>query len=179
MRNSNYVKKLVFAAMCLALCLVLPFLTMQIPEIGSALLPMHIPVLLCGFICGPWYGLLVGIVAPLLRHVIFGMPPLLTAIGMTFELAAYGLVCGLLYKALPKKNSSIYISLIAAMLIGRVIWGLAMVAIMGLTNGAFTWAAFVGGAFLNAIPGIIIQIVLIPVLVMVLDNPKVLDLGDK
>ena len=171
--KKNNVKKLVLAAMCLALCLVLPFLTMQIPEIGSALLPMHIPVLLCGFICGPWYGLLVGLVAPLLRHVLFAMPPLITAIGMTFELASYGLVCGLLYKTLPKKNSSIYISLILAMLIGRAVWGLAMIAIMGITSGAFTWAAFVGGAFLNAIPGIILQIILIPIIIMALNRARV------
>ena len=95
--SKSPVRRLTATAVCLALCLVLPFLTGQIPQIGSALCPMHLPILLAGFICGPWWALAVGAVAPLLRHVIFGMPPILTASGMTFELAAYGLFSGLLY----------------------------------------------------------------------------------
>ena len=97
--------RLVLAALFLALTLVLPFLTGQIPQIGSALCPMHFPALLCGFFCGPWYGLAVGLIAPVLRHALFGMPPILTAIAMSFEFAAYGLVSGLLYRLLPPKKS--------------------------------------------------------------------------
>ena len=169
------VRRLTAAAVCLALCLVLPFLTGQIPQIGSALCPMHIPVLLAGFICGPWWALAVGAVAPLLRHVLFGMPPILTAFAMMFELAAYGLVSGLLYWRSVRKARSIYISLLAAMIIGRVIWGIASVVIIGATGGIFTWAAFAAGAVLNAVPGILVQIVLIPVIVFALRKANVIE----
>ena len=171
---------MVLAAAFLALTYVIPFLTGQIPEIGSMLCPLHIPVLLCGFICGwPW-GLAVGFIAPLFRSFTLGMPPLFpTAVCMAFELAAYGVVTGLMHKFLPRKKPYIYASLLTAMVIGRIVWGAAMFVCMGIKGGSFTFSAFLAGAVTNAIPGIIIQIVLIPVLVMVLDNPKVLDLGDK
>ena len=169
-------RQLILAAMFLTLALALPFLTGQIPQVGSALCPMHIPVLLCGFFCGPWYALAVGLVAPLLRFALFGMPPLMpTGIAMCFELATYGFVSGLLYKLLPGKKVFTYVTLIAAMLAGRIIWGIAMVVISGVTGSAFTWSAFMAGALLNAIPGIILHIVLIPILVMALKRAKVLD----
>ncbi len=162
---------MILAAMFLAVALVLPFLTGQIPQIGSALSPMHFPVLLCGFFCGPWYGMAVGFIAPLLRFLLFGMPPIIpTGVAMCFELATYGLVAGLLYTRLPKKKSSIYISLIGAMLAGRIVWGVARVILYGLGKSEFGWEAFMAGAFVNAIPGIILQIILIPVLVMVIDK---------
>ena len=130
---------------------------------------MHIPALLCGFFCGPWYGLAVGAAAPLLRSLIYGMPPLMpTGIAMCFELAAYGFVAGLLYKLLPKKNGYIYVSLISAMLAGRVVWGIARVVLAGLTHSEFVWSAFLAGAFVNAVPGIILHILLVPTLVMAL-----------
>lgn len=176
MKDRILIRHPVFAAACLALCMVLPFLTGQIPQIGSALSPMHIPVLLAGFLCGPWWALAVGAVAPLLRFALFGMPPIFpTGAAMCFELAAYGLFAGLLYARLPKKTSSIYVSLIAAMLLGRVVWGVAMVVISGVTGSAFTWAAFMAGAFVNAIPGIIVHILLIPVIVMALRKAKLAD----
>lgn len=174
MRN-NGIKKMVLAAVCLALCMVLPLLTGQIPQIGSALSPMHIPVLLAGFLCGPWWAMAVGLVAPLLRHVTLGMPPLITAIAMSFELAAYGLFSGLLYARLPKKTSNLYVSLVAAMLAGRVVWGAAMAVISGVTGSAFTWGAFMAGAFFNAVPGIIVHILLIPVIVMALHRAGLAD----
>ena len=178
MMKKNNLLKMVFAAAFLALAYVMPFLTGQIPEIGSMLCPMHIPVLLCGFICGwPW-GLAVGLTAPLLRSLTLGMPPLFpTALCMAFELASYGAVAGLMHKLLPRKKGYIYCSLLTAMLVGRVVWGLAMFVCMGADGGAFTFAAFLTGAFTNAIPGIIAQLVLIPVLVMLFDNPKVLQLN--
>ena len=164
------VKNLVTAAVCLALCLVLPFLTGQIPQIGG---PMHIPVLLGGFLCGPWWAVAVGLSAPLLRHILFHMPPLITAVAMCFELGTYGLVSGLLYRRLPGRNSSIYVSLIAAMIAGRVVWGAMRVALSGASGEPFTWAAFMAGAFFNAIPGIIVHIALIPALVIVLKRAGV------
>lgn len=162
-------RQLILAAMFLTLALALPFLTGQIPQVGSALCPMHIPVLLCGFFCGPWYALAVGLVAPLLRFALFGMPPLVpTGIAMCFELATYGFVSGLLYKLLPGKKVFTYVTLIAAMLAGRIIWGIARVILAGLAQSEFAWTAFLSGAFVNAVPGIILHILLIPVLVIAL-----------
>lgn len=168
------VTKLVYAAMCLALALVLPFLTGQIPQIGSALCPMHLPVLLAGYLCGPWWGAAVGACAPLLRHLWLGMPPLVTALGMTFELGTYGLVVGMLYRLLPKKLSGIYIPLLCAMVAGRAVWGCAMMVIMGISGSPFTWSAFLAGALLNAIPGIVVQLVLIPLLVRSLHKAQII-----
>ncbi len=172
MRNIN---KLVLSAFFLALGLIMPFLTGQIPEIGNMLLPMHIPVLICGFVCGWKYGLIVGFVVPILRSMIFAMPPILTALGMAFELATYGAITGVLYNKLPKSKSTIYVSLILSMVAGRVVWGLISVMIYGLSGTAFSWQLFIGGALLNAIPGIILQIVLIPVLVMALEKTGVIE----
>lgn len=167
--RENTVKNIVLAAVCLALCLVLPFLTGQIPQIGSTLCPMHIPILLAGFLCGPWWAMAVGAVAPLLRFALFGMPPIFpTGTAMCFELAVYGLVSGLLYARLPKKTASIYVSLIGAMLAGRIVWGVVMAVISGVTGSAFTWTAFLAGAFINAVPGIVVHILLIPVAVIAL-----------
>lgn len=169
--NTLRIRRLVLSAICLALCMVLPFLTGQIPEIGSMLCPMHIPVLLCGFIAGPVWAAAVGLVAPLLRFALFGMPPLFpTGVAMCFELAVYGIVSGLLYARLPKRTSSVYVSLIAAMLLGRVAWGVVRVILSGVTGSAFTWAAFLSGAFISAIPGIILHLLLIPVIVLALER---------
>ena len=170
MRKTN-VKKLIRAALFLAMALVLPFLTGQIPEVGSMLCPMHIPALLCGFFCGwPW-GLMVGFVAPVLRSVTFGMPPMFpVAICMAFELATYGAVSGALYQKLPKKKSSIYVALLVAMVVGRLVWGAAQFVCLGLTGSSFTMSAFWAGAVASAIPGIIVQIILIPILVMALER---------
>ena len=179
MKYRNQILKMVLAALFLALAYVMPFLTGQIPEIGSMLCPMHIPVLLCGFICGwPW-GLAVGFIAPLFRSLTLGMPPLFpTAVCMALELATYGAIAGLMHRILPNKKPYIYCSLIIAMIIGRLVWGAAMFICMGIKGGSFTISAFLSGAILNAIPGIIVQIVLIPLLVMVLDNPKIIKLKD-
>lgn len=165
--NQN-LKRLIYAALCLALCMVLPLLTGQIPEIGKRLAPMHIPVLLCGFLCGwPW-GLAVGAIAPILRSALFGMPPMgPDAFSMAFELATYGLVAGILYKALPRKPWSVFVALIAAMIAGRLVWGLAKWAMIG---PSFTPQMFLAGAVVNAIPGIILHIVLIPPIVLALNK---------
>ena len=168
------VRKLAYSALCLALCLVLPFVTGQVPQVGSMLCPMHLPVLLAGFLCGPWWALAVGFIAPLLRNLLFGMPPIVTAIAMSFELATYGLVCGILYNMLRKNVLNVYISLVAAMIAGRVVWGIVMLIISGATNSVFGWGVFVSGAVLNALPGIALQIILIPVIVMALRKAKII-----
>ena len=173
MKKENLLK-MILAGLFLALAYVMPFLTGQIPEIGSMLCPMHIPVILCGFICGWHWGLAVGFIAPLFRSITLGMPPMFPgAVCMAFELATYGAVSGVMYKILPKKRLYIYCSLLIAMLSGRIVWGLAMYVCTGISGADFGLAAFVAGAFTNAIPGIIVQLVVIPVLVMVLESPKI------
>ena len=164
------IRKIVLAGLMMALGIVLPFVTGQIPQIGSMLLPMHIPVLLCGFICGWKFGLTVGVVVPILRSIMFGMPPMMTAIAMAFELAVYGVVTGVLYKKLPGKKIKVYVSLIGAMIAGRIVWGIVSFAIYSMTNVSFTWQIFIGGALLNAIPGIILQLIIVPTLVLAIEK---------
>lgn len=169
--KNNSTRKLVLAGFFIALGLVLPFITGQIPRVGSMLLPMHIPVLIAGFVLGWKYGLVIGFIIPLLRNLLFSMPPLFpTAIAMAFELATYGFMTGLLYKKLPKKRSSIYISLIVSMLVGRIVWGIVSYFLYSIENTAFTFEMFLAGAFLNAIPGIIIQLIIIPPIISALQK---------
>lgn len=165
------IRKLTYAALYLAIAMVLPFVTGQIPEIGSMLCPMHIPALLCGFMCGwPW-GLAVGFIAPLLRSAVFGMPTLFpTAVAMAFELAVYGGVSGLLIRLLPKKKGIVYAVLPIAMIAGRAVWGAVRVILAGLSGNSFTWAMFLAGAITNAIPGIILHLILIPILVIAMEK---------
>ncbi|MBQ8731642.1 MAG: ECF transporter S component [Oscillospiraceae bacterium] len=162
--------KLVFSALFLALSYVLPFLTGQIPQLGAALCPMHLPILLCGFFCGwPW-GMAAGFLAPLLRSLTLTMPPLFpTALCMAFELAAYGGVAGLLYRCFPKKKPFLYPALLGAMVTGRLIWGLAMLLCVGL-GGGFGWLEFWAGAVTGALPGIILQILLIPPIIILAER---------
>ena len=177
--RSVSVRKLVISALMLALCLVLPLLTGQLQQIGSALLPMHLPVLLCGFVCGwPW-GLAVGFIAPLLRSVTFGMPKLFpTAVAMAFELAAYGAFSGLFYRLLPRRNSYIWVSLVLAMLLGRAVWGLVMTVLSLAAAGvSFGPSVFLAGAFINAVPGIVIQLVLVPLIVIALKKARLIQDG--
>ena len=162
-------ENLVLSALFLALAYILPFLTGNIPQVGSMLLPMHIPVLLCGFLCGAPWGLAVGLFAPVMRSLLTGgFPPMFpTAVAMAFELATYGFVSGFVYHRLPKKLPGAYIALISAMVCGRVAWGLVMSLLLMNADG-FTFAAFIAGAFTNAFPGIILQLLIIPPIVLAL-----------
>ena len=163
MKKNKEIFKITLSAIFLAVSFVLPFLTGQIPEIGSMLCPMHIPVLLCGFICGWKYGLVVGCIAPLLRSFTLGMPPLFpTALCMSIELATYGFVSGFVFTLLPKKNIYIYITLLFSMIIGRVVWGMAMICCLGFDFNKFGIVSFFTSGFVNAFPGIVLQIILIP-----------------
>lgn len=171
----NNIFKLTLSAMFLAMAMFLPFLTGQIQQIGSMLLPMHLPVLLCGIICGPYWGGMVGLIAPFLRYTMFGMPQMPTTLTMTFELLAYGIIIGLIYSKLPKKPISIFIALIGAMIGGRIVWGVVATVvyqIMGLD--AFTFSMFVTSGFVSAIPGIIVQLILVPTIVLALTKAKVM-----
>ncbi len=166
--NKTAIQKLAAAAMLFALGLLLPFVTGQIPEIGNMLLPMHIPVLLCGFVCGWKYGFAVGALLPIIRSFLFGMPPLYpSAVTMAFELAAYGFFTGFIYLILRKKNlTAVYISLITSMIAGRVVKGIANAVCYGIINKGYTFVMFISGAFLEAVPGIIIQLILIPAILL-------------
>lgn len=184
-KQSRGIKKLVLSAMFMAIGLVLPFITGQIQQIGSMLLPMHIPVLFCGLICGWQYGAVVGFVLPLLRYVLFGMPPIFsTGVSMSFELAVYGAVIGLNMQQLGKRNTTdsgknyvrnLYLALIGAMLAGRIVWGLVRFILARATMQPFTMEMFMAGAFLTAIPGIIVQLILIPGIMAALKRVGVLN----
>ena len=166
-------KKLVLSALFLSIGMVLPFLTMQIKEIGDSLLPMHIPVMLCGVLCGWQYGATIGLILPFLRSICFGMPPLYpNAVWMAAELLTYGLVIGLLFNKLPKNLFCTYISLITSQVIGRIIWAIAKTILMGATGKAFTFAMFISGGFIDALPGIILQLLLIPTIITILKHTK-------
>ena len=179
-RKDFAIKKMVLSALFLALGVVLPFLTGQIPAVGSMLLPMHIPVLLCGFLCGKWWGLAVGLLCPLLRSVLFGAPPMFpTAVAMSAELMTYGFVTGFLYgKSMPRlfEPWRVLISLLTAMILGRVVWGAVRILLTVAGAGSFTWKTFLSGAVTAAIPGIVLQVVLIPLLLAALKKAGVFPL---
>lgn len=172
-KSTHHIKNMVVAALMLALAYILPNFTGNIPQFGSMLLPMHLPVLLCGFLCGGSWGAVVGFIAPLMRSAILGMPPMFpTAISMAFELAAYGFVTGFLYRRLPKNPGGIYASLIGAMVCGRAVWGVVRALMTLAGNNTFSFAAFIAGAFTTAIPGIVLQLVVIPALILALQKAK-------
>lgn len=165
-------KKLTLSAMFMAVGIILPMITGQIQQIGSMLLPMHLPVFLCGLICGWQYGAIVGFTLPLLRSLLFTMPPLYpVAIAMAFELCTYGLVAGFLYnRSKWQCVVALYRSMLVAMLAGRIVWGAAEIVLLGLQGSAFTWKAFMAGAFLNALPGIALQLIFVPALMVALNK---------
>ena len=162
------INRLVYASLFLALALVLPFLTGQIPQIGVMMTPMHFPVLLCGFLCGWQWGIAVGFSAPLLRSVLFGMPVMYPmAVCMALELATYAAVAGMLYRVFPQKRRFLYVSLIISMILGRLVWGLARFLCAGLDISTFGLSAFWTGAVAMSVPGILLQLLIVPVLVIV------------
>jgi hypothetical protein len=166
------VQKLVLSGMFLCIGMGLPFLTSQIKEIGDTILPMHFPVMLCGVICGYKYGFVVGLILPILRAICFSMPPLYpNSVWMATELATYGLVIGFLYLKLPKnKCLSLYVSLVVSMICGRIVWGISKAFLLGLSNKAFTLAMFVSGGIIDAILGIILQLIFIPCIVKLVER---------
>ncbi|MBQ8895667.1 MAG: ECF transporter S component [Clostridia bacterium] len=169
--------RLLYSAMFLALGLLLPFLTAQIKPFGSALCPMHLPVLLCGFICGPYWGMAVGIITPILRSVTFGMPVLMPdAVAMAFELAAYAFIAGMLYKRLDKNMFLFYVELITAMVCGRLVWGLVTFAFifLGMANGTIGISIIWTKTVLQSIPGIVLQLVAIPPIINVLRKNRLM-----
>ena len=158
-------KKVVLTALFIALGLTLPMITANVPMIGNMLLPMHFPIIICGLICGAGYGALAGVITPLLRSFIFGMPPLFPiATAMAFELAAYGAASGLVYVVIQKSKGSVYPALIISMLSGRAVWGVVTFILFRMMGKTLTLQMFIAGAFTNAVPGIVGQLIIIPVL---------------
>lgn len=175
-RTVSPARSVVLAALFLAAAFVLPMITGHVPQIGNMLCPMHLPVLLCGFVLGGPWGLAVGFVAPLLRSALFGMPPLFpTAIAMAFELATYGAVAGALYRRVRHTLPMMYAVLAAAMVAGRLVWGAVRFVLAGLTASSFPFSAFLSGAVLTAVPGIVLQLILIPLVLVALQRAKLMD----
>ena len=172
---SRRTKNMILAAMMLALSWLMPFLAALNPTIAKIISPMHIPIFLCGFLCDLPWSPIVGFAAPLLRSLTTGMPALYpNALAMSFELATYGMVTTLLIRALPDRPMSVYLSLIGAMIAGRLVWGVASLALYGLGGTPFTLQMFLAGAFINAAPGIAVHIVVIPAIILALRRAKLL-----
>ena len=160
-KTRSATRDLVLAALFLALAFVLPMITGHVPQIGNMLCPMHFPVLLAGF------------AAPLLRSVLFGMPPMYPiAIAMAFELATYGAVAGFMYRKVQHTLPMIYATLVTSMVAGRLVWGAVRFVLAGLSGSSFPFSAFLSGAVLTAVPGIVAQLILIPLIVAALQKAK-------
>ena len=167
---------MVIAALFIALCIILPIMFHSVPNAGNVFLPMHIPVLMCGIICGFPYGLVCGVVAPLLSSLLTGMPPAVFLPSMLCELAAFGTIASLLMRFIRIKNryAKVYSTLIGAMLIGRIVFGILNALIF--MAGSYSMQIWVTAAFVTALPGIVIQILLIPAIVFALQKAKLIDL---
>ena len=167
-------KKLVITALCMALCVVLPYAFHSIPDGGSIFCPMHIPVLLCGLICGWQYGLVCGIIGPLLSSVITQMPPMAYLPPMMVELAVYGIAAGLCIQFIRTKKYifNVYISLVIAMLLGRLVAGAAKA--LFFMPGVFSMKMWVTGYFITSWPGIVIHLLLIPAIIIALKKAKLI-----
>lgn len=171
--NLSSIKRLTLTALCIALCVVVPMAFHVIPNAGAVMLPMHIPVLLCGLVCGWQYGLLCGILGPLVSSVMTGMPPAAMLPGMMVECGMYGCVGGLLMERIRTGSlyADLYICLPAAMLAGRVISGVVKALI--LTPG-LSFTAWATASFVTALPGISIQLILLPTLIVALTRASLI-----
>lgn len=178
-KSKTYTRNLTLSAMFLAIGLVLPLLfTGQLRAVGNMLLPMHLPVFLCGLICGWQYGGLVGLILPVLRSSLFTMPPMPLAVVMAFELATYGALAGYLYgHSKWKCVLALYRSMIVAMLGGRVVWAIGRMILAGVSDTGFSLEVFLASGFVTALPGIILQLTLIPVIMVALDRTGMVPFG--
>lgn len=168
MQKMSTVKKSIITAVCIALCYVIPLMFHGIQNAGSIFCPMHIPVFICGLICGWQYGLLCGIAGPALSSALSGMPPVAILPSMMVELAAYGTAAGLMMKLVRTKSTyaDLYISLIVAIVCGRVLAGLAKALIFA--RGSYSMSAWIAGSVVTSWPGTVIQLVFIPTIVFAL-----------
>jgi len=169
----SYVKKMVFTAVCIALCVVLPMAFHTVQNAGTIFLPMHIPVLLCGLICGWPFGFICGALGPALSSLLTGMPPAAMMPSMMLECAAYGCITGAMMCLVHTKKPmlDLYISMVTAMVAGRVLAGLAKSLIFSPGTAPFAW---VSTSLVAGIPGIVIQLILIPLVVYGLTRARLL-----
>ncbi len=159
-------KNLTLSAMFLALGIVLPMFIGQVPKLGSMLLPMHIPVFLCAYICGPKHGAVVGFVLPLLRTMLFGVPNLYPeAVAIAAEMTAYALVSGLIYAAFKRSAFGLYASLVSAMVLGRIVRCAVQLALLSIVGKAFVFDMFFSAVIIAGIPGIVLQLIFIPAVI--------------
>lgn len=171
------VKDMVLTALFIALGVILPIIFHAADLLAKIFLPMHIPVILCGFICGPLLGAVAAIATPLLSSAITGMPVIYpVGVAMVFELLTYAVVAGVMLRALKKTNIilALYISLITAMILGRIVLGGVSFLLYGVLGKGYTFAMFISSAFVTALPGIIIQLVLIPWIYIFLKKAKLI-----
>ncbi len=168
------VKKITLTAVCMALCCVLPAAFHSV-GLGTAFSPIHIPVLLCGMLCGGWYGLFCGVAGPILSSLITSMPPAAGLVSMVPELAVYGLAAGLGMRFIRTRSlfADMYISLAGAMLLGRIVGGIAK-ALFYTGGEGYTLALWASAYFVGTLPGIIAHLIIIPLLVFTLMKAKVI-----
>ena len=169
----SHTKRMVFTALCAALCVVLPMAFHTFPNGGTIFLPMHIPVLLCGMVCSWPYGLICGLLGPALSSFATGAPPAAMLPSMMLECATYGCVAGIMI-SLVRTNKSwldLYIALIAAMAMGRVVNGFAKAFIFAPGTPIFAW---VSTSLITGLPGIAIQLALLPTIVLALTRARLL-----
>lgn len=171
---SIHLRKSMITAICMALCIVLPLAFHMIPNGGTLFSPMHLPVFLCGIICGWQYGLLCGILSPILSSFITGMPGIGYLPTMMIELALYGFICGLLITLIHtgKKTADISISLVSAMLVGRIITGIVRAFVFA--PGSLSIQVWATSYFVSCLPGIIVQLILLPILYHALERANLL-----
>ena len=175
MIRHSRVKQLCISALMVALCVILPLVFHAI-GLGGAFSPMHLPVLLCGLLCGPWYGLACGVLGPVISNLITGMPAAAKLVSMIPELAVYGFGCGLLMQLIHTKKTllDIFLSMIPAILLGRIIGGAVKAAVLISEAKGYSVAAWATAYFAETIPGTILQLVLLPVLYFALMKAKVI-----
>ena len=172
----SYLKKSITTSMLIALCVILPMAFHAIPMSGPILVPMHIPVLLAGLICGPLFGLIAGVAGPLISHLITGMPGSAVVPVMMIELGTFGLVAGAMSNIVHTRRLSadLYICLITAMLVGRVVAGIAWAVYF--FDGAYTLSMWATAYFVTSFPGIVIQLLFVPSVVIALERERVIPL---
>lgn len=174
MKLSN-TKQIVLTGVCTALCVVLPMAFHTFPNGGSVFLPMHIPVLLCGLICSWPYGLICGLLGPALSCVLTSMPPIAMLPSMMVECAVYGCAASITMKLVRTQKTylDLYISMTIAMVLGRFVAGLVKALILAPGTPVFAW---VSTSLVQGIPGIVIQLAVIPTIVYALMRARMLPL---
>lgn len=169
------IRKITATAILIAMCTILP-MAFHLIGAGSTFAPMHIPVLLCGLICGGWYGLACGVIGPVISSILTGMPAPTILVSMIPELITYGVITGLLMRVVRtgKFTADLYVSMVVAMLAGRIVGGIAKALFYLGTGSAYSLGLWASGYFVTSLPGIIVHLVLVPVLMLALKRAKLI-----